>query len=138
MQGNVRQFHVEQGQTPARTDGFVLGRWDARERLVADASDPERTYVAWTLDKGTPCDVRPGQLRSVELRVYCHREDVRDSQPRAAPQVEFLGGITSLAEVETCRYLVEFRTPLICAHPQFRIAEPEIGIFACEPAHAAQ
>jgi protein OS-9 len=67
---------------------------------------------------GTVCDVT-GQPRSLEVHFKCATDS--------------LNVIASIKEKSTCKYVLNFYTPLICNHPQFQPKHDIVRSIECYP-----
>jgi hypothetical protein len=74
-------------------------------------------------DGGQPCDIT-GAPRSTEVRFVCG-EGGKDA-------------VSGITEAATCRYVLTFSTPRLCAHPGFQAPEPPVHHILCALADAAE
>lgn len=154
---SIRQFHQEKVKSAAGTSvdqvtqEYVLGAYwpspppppvlahgytspatpSAIERAWADSFKGElredgksrRKYWSSLYGNGTLCDLN-GKPRETEVRLSC-----------APGEPSFL---SSVEEVSTCRYLVQFSTALLCKHPAFTNEHEPESLYAikCEPVGA--
>ncbi|CAG0912370.1 unnamed protein product [Notodromas monacha] len=136
----VRQYHPD-GKA-AEVQEYYLGRWDA-DRYKAEVAKlgeslkrdgpkiplPTKKidgmnvpYVEMNMTDGTLCDLRPGSARSVRVLYICYRQGQHQ--------------IFSLEETRTCEYEVVVLSPLLCAHPDYRVRDRAHNDVSCYAADA--
>lgn len=116
----VQQFHQEGDE---RIAAFTLGLAppedpdeESARRRVETEEGPREVYSELHAD-GTICDIT-GKPRTVQLDFYC------------SPETR-TGMLVSLKEPSTCNYLLSVATPLLCAHPEFKVEEKAEQAIIC-------
>uniref|UniRef100_A0A7S0L7E7 MRH domain-containing protein n=1 Tax=Coccolithus braarudii TaxID=221442 RepID=A0A7S0L7E7_9EUKA len=90
---------------------------------LLDDPKAKRKYWSQQYGNGTACDVT-GKPRETEVRLQCAQNEPSH--------------LASIEEVSTCRYVVQFRTALLCPHPEFDVQKKDDDVEAikCEPLDA--
>jgi protein OS-9 len=128
---HIEQFHREGA---ARVSSYSLGRYDAdatlgleRARTDADASTggtsvlEDRPYRAHAFVGGSKCeDVGDA-----------YRETERQSEVRFVCAEDGAEGVSSVEEPATCKYVLTFRTPLVCEVEDLRPKRPDVERIEC-------
>uniref|UniRef100_A0A4W5P1D8 Endoplasmic reticulum lectin n=1 Tax=Hucho hucho TaxID=62062 RepID=A0A4W5P1D8_9TELE len=75
-------------------------------------------YYPVLMGHGTACVLKQNTPRSTNVLYVCHPEAKHE--------------ILSIAEVTTCEYEVVVLTPLICAHPKYRLKSSPVNAIFCQ------
>jgi len=135
----IRQIHLEpranakinkrqkgQKQEWDMTQEHVIGRWNAS--VIVDANsftihknenEPKRTYASIVYGYGDECDLSRNP-RQTEIQFYCGL-NLQHSELKKA------------REDPSCEYIAQVYTPLLCAHPSFKVPSAPSREIVCYP-----
>ncbi|XP_065052144.1 endoplasmic reticulum lectin 1-like isoform X2 [Rhopilema esculentum] len=143
---HVRQFHEEKvpGQEKPKVQEYFLGKViteDPGEAATDDkkANEKQETesvkipkkeidgrltpYFNFTMDNGTPCDIKHNKPRRVDILYICHATANNE--------------VFSVKETTTCEYEVIILTPELCHNPAYLMKDNPVNGIHCLPLEGA-
>mmetsp|Transcript_43476 Transcript_43476/g.90698 ORF Transcript_43476/g.90698 Transcript_43476/m.90698 type:complete len:460 (-) Transcript_43476:346-1725(-) len=158
---SIRQFHQEKskagagkGEAAAVTQDYRLGTYWMPDESLEEATDGDAGSPSDDVTSNSGPDLanfRGEMLEDQKTRRKLWRQsygngthcDVtgspRESEVRFQCAVNEPSHLASIEEVSTCRYVVQFRTSLLCPHPAFDAEKKEakVELIQCEPLGAS-